>query len=104
MICYVVFDQFLLMCKECVNNVKKCNYFIKYSEMVQVVLNELLNKYSDEGVEVLESKDVLKIGKVVEFGCFKEIVDKGFGGKKEYEVVIVELEKVIYSIILDKLV
>lgn len=97
MICHVVFDQPPLTRKERANNVKKRNYFTKYSEMAQAVLNELLNKYSDEGVEALESKDALKTGKVVEFGRPIEIAKKGFGGKKEYEAAIAELEKAIYD-------
>ena len=88
--------------KERANNVKKRNYFTKYSEMAQAVLNELLNKYSDEGVEALESKDALKTGKVVEFGRPIEIAKKGFGGPKQYEAAIAELEKAIYSTTPDK--
>ncbi|MBD3587432.1 DEAD/DEAH box helicase family protein [Salinimonas sp. HHU 13199] len=102
MICHVVFDQPPLTRKERANNVKKRNYFNKYSEMAQAVLNELLNKYSDEGVEALESKDALKTGKVVEFGRPIEIAKKGFGGKKEYEAAIAELEKAIYDTTPDK--
>lgn len=102
MICHVVFDQPPLTRKERANNVKKRNYFTKYSEMAQAVLNELLNKYSDEGVEALESKDALKTGKVVEFGRPIEIAKKGFGGKKEYEAAIAELEKAIYDTTPDK--
>lgn len=102
MICHVVFDQPPLTRKERANNVKKRNYFTKYSEMAQAVLNELLNKYSDEGVEALESKDALKTGKVVEFGRPIEIAKKGFGGPKQYEAAIAELEKAIYSTTPDK--
>ena len=97
MICHVVFDQPPLTRKERANNVKKRNYFTKYSEMAQAVLNELLNKYSSEGVEALESKDALKTGKVVEFGRPIEIAKKGFGGPKQYEAAIAELEKAIYD-------
>ena len=50
MICHVVFDQPPLTRKERANNVKKRNYFTKYGELAQTVLQELLNKYSDEGV------------------------------------------------------
>ena len=39
MICHVVFDQPPLTRKERANNVKKRNYFTKYSEMAQAVLN-----------------------------------------------------------------
>ncbi|MDN3651495.1 DEAD/DEAH box helicase family protein [Thalassotalea ponticola] len=98
MICHVVFDQPPLTRKERANNVKKRNYFTKYGDMAQSVLNELLNKYSDEGVAAIESKDALKTGKIVELGRPLEIAKKGFGGKKQYESAIIELEKAIYEI------
>ena len=97
MICHVVFDQPPLTRKERANNVKKRNYFTKYGELAQTVLNELLNKYSDEGVAAIESKDALKTGKVVELGRPLELAKKGFGGAKQYESAITELEKAIYE-------
>lgn len=102
MICHVVFDQPALTRKERANNVKKRNYFTKYGDMAQTVLQELLNKYSDEGVAAIESKDALKTGKIVELGRPLEIAKKGFGGKKQYESAIIELEKAIYDIKPDK--
>lgn len=97
MICHVVFDQPPLTRKERANNVKKRNYFTKYGDLAQTVLNELLNKYSDEGVTAIESKDALKTGKVVELGRPLELAKKGFGGAKQYESAITELEKAIYE-------
>ncbi|EWH05414.1 DEAD/DEAH box helicase [Pseudoalteromonas lipolytica SCSIO 04301] len=97
MICHVVFDQPPLTRKERANNVKKRNYFTKYGDLAQTVLNELLNKYSDEGVAAIESKDALKTGKVVELGRPLELAKKGFGGAKQYESAITELEKAIYE-------
>lgn len=97
MICHVVFDQPPLTRKERANNVKKRNYFTKYGELAQSVLQELLNKYSDEGVTAIESKDALKTGKVVELGRPLELAKKGFGGPKQYEAALTELEKAIYE-------
>ncbi|KJZ02742.1 EcoAI/FtnUII family type I restriction enzme subunit R [Pseudoalteromonas piscicida] len=102
MICHVVFDQPPLTRKERANNVKKRNYFTKYGDLAQTVLNELLNKYSDEGVAAIESKDALKTGKVVELGRPLELAKKGFGGAKQYEAAITELEKAIYEAIPEK--
>ncbi|PHI37029.1 DEAD/DEAH box helicase [Pseudoalteromonas sp. GCY] len=102
MICHVVFDQPPLTRKERANNVKKRNYFTKYGDLAQTVLDELLNKYSDEGVAAIESKDALKTGKVVELGRPLELAKKGFGGAKQYEAAITELEKAIYEAIPEK--
>ncbi len=47
LICHVVFDQPALTRRERANNVKKRNYFSKYSDAAQTVLNALLDKYAD---------------------------------------------------------
>ena len=61
LICHVVFDQPALTRRERADNVKKKNYFSKYSEQAQAVLNALLDKYADNGVTEIESQNVLKV-------------------------------------------
>lgn len=61
MICHVVYDQPALTRKERADNVKKRNYFTKYGETAQQVLNNLLDKYADEGVQEIENIHVLKV-------------------------------------------
>lgn len=97
MICHVVFDQPALTRKERANNVKKRNYFTKYSEQAQVVLEKLLDKYADAGVLEVENLQTIKVQPFTEIGSFKEIVKDGFGGRKQYDQAITELEKAIYE-------
>ncbi|RTR34760.1 EcoAI/FtnUII family type I restriction enzme subunit R [Shewanella atlantica] len=97
MICHVVYDQPPLTRKERANSVKKRNYFTKYSDTAQTVLENLLLKYADMGVQEIESMQVLKVQPFNEIGSLSEIVKKGFGGKKEYEQAISELEAEIYQ-------
>ena len=49
-ICHIAFDMPPLTRKERANNVKKRNYFCKYSEVAQGVINKLLEKYENEGI------------------------------------------------------
>jgi len=77
--------------------VKKRNYFTKYGEKAKRVLEKLLDKYADEGLENLESMDILKVNPFDELGTPIEIV-KEFGGKDKYLMAIKELEKEIYQI------
>ncbi|ACA84800.1 EcoAI/FtnUII family type I restriction enzme subunit R [Shewanella woodyi] len=98
MICHAVYDQPPLTRKERANNVKKRNYFTKYSDTAQAVLQNLLLKYADVGVQEIESMQVLKVQPFNEIGSLSEIVKKGFGGKKEYEQAISELEAEIYQL------
>ena len=96
-ICHVAFDQPPLTRKERANNVKKRNYFTKYGEKAAKVLEALIDKYADEGIQNIESMEVLKINPISEFGSPIEIV-KSFGGRTQYLQAIKELENQIYSI------
>jgi len=102
MICHVVFDQPALTRKERAENVKKRNYFTKYSEQAQIVLNNLLEKYADAGVQEIESLHVLKVKPFSDIGSLSEIVKKGFGGKAKYNTAITELEQAIYQLASNK--
>jgi len=96
LICHVVYDKKPLTRKERANNVKKRNYFEKYGEKAQQVLKALLEKYADEGIESLESLEILKIDPFKEIGSPVEIV-RIFGSKDKYVEAIQELEKELYS-------
>lgn len=96
-ICHVAFDQQPLTRKERANNVKKRNYFTKYGEQAKNVLNALLDKYADEGIENIESMEVLKVNPVASYGSALEII-QSFGGKPNYLQAIKELENQLYQI------
>ena len=96
LICHVVFDKPPLTRRERVNNVKKHNYFTKYSEQAQAVIEKLLEKYADEGIENIESIEILKVQPFNAFGSPVEIIS-GFGGKDKYYQAIKELEDHIYE-------
>jgi type I restriction enzyme R subunit len=96
LICHVAFDQPPLTRRERANNVKKRNYFAKYGGQARKVLESLLEKYSDEGIENIESMDVLKIDPFPDFGSPIEII-KEFGSKEQYLKAIKELEKELYK-------
>ena len=97
LICHVVFDQPALTRRERADNVKKRNYFSKYSEQAQAVLNALLDKYADNGVTEIESQNVLKVTPFDKMGRPREIITKAFGGKPEYEKAISDLEHALYN-------
>jgi type I restriction enzyme R subunit len=96
LICHTAFDQPPLTRTERVNNVKKRNYFTKYSEQTRKVLETLLDKYADEGIENIEDMKILQVKPLDVFGSPMEIVDL-FGGKMGYLKALSELEKEIYA-------
>jgi type I restriction enzyme R subunit len=97
LICHVAFGQKPLTRKERANNVRKQDYFAKYGENVRAVLDTLLDKYADEGIQDVERMDVLKVTPFDRFGSIVEIV-KLFGGKEKYTVALKELEEQLYAI------
>lgn len=97
LVCHVAYDQPPLTRRERANNVKKRNYFAKYGEQAQAVLNALLEKYADTGVGDLESMDVLKVNPINQFGNPMYIVNRIFKGKQNFEQALRELEQELYA-------
>lgn len=98
LICHIAFDMKPLTRAERAKNVKKRNYFEKYSQVAQGVILKLLEKYENEGLTKINDVKILKLPEFNEFGSQLEIVKKGFGGKKNYEMAIKELVHELYTI------
>jgi type I restriction enzyme, R subunit len=96
LICHVAYDKPPMTRKERANNVKKRNYFTKYGEQARKVMESLLDKYADEGIDDIESMEVLKVQPFTEFGSPMEIINV-FGSKKKYLTALNELEKELYK-------
>ncbi|HCD1134177.1 TPA: DEAD/DEAH box helicase family protein [Morganella morganii] len=98
LLCHVVYGQPPLTRQERAANVRKRNYFTKYAEPAQQVLNTLLDKYADEGVQEIEDVLVLKLKPFDALGRPGEIIRAGFGNKAAYEQAVNELENEIYRL------
>jgi len=96
LICHVAFDQPPLTRKERANNVKKRNYFAKYSEQARAVLETLLEKYADTGITSIEDIKILTLDPFKNMGSATELVSV-FGGKQGYLAAIAELEQHLYA-------
>ena len=95
LICHVAFDMPPLSRKERAENVKKRNYFGKYSEKARAILNAIIDKFADDGIMEIESREILKFQPFDTFGTPYEII-KEFGGKDKYEEAIRELERELF--------
>ena len=96
LICHVAYDQPPLTRKERANNVKKRNYFTKYGDQARKVLEALLEKYADQGIENIENIQILTVPPINEFSSVTEII-KAFGSREEYDKAIKELENELYK-------
>jgi type I restriction enzyme, R subunit len=99
LICHVAFDQPLLTRRERAENVRKRNYFAKYGDQARLVIEALLEKYSDEGVQSIEDMKVLRVQPLDRFGTPVEIV-KRFGGREQFDAALRELEMELYQSVL----
>lgn len=97
LICHIVFGQPPLTRRERAEQVKKRNYFTRYGEKARAVLDALLDKYTSEGIENIESMNVLKVQPINQFGTPLEIIEY-FGGKEKYLQALHELETQLYSV------
>lgn len=82
--------------KERASNVRKKDFFSKYSAEAQAVLGILLDKYMNQGITEVEDIKVLSLADFANFGKPAKIV-KLFGGKAQYEAAIREMEEKLYE-------
>jgi type I restriction enzyme R subunit len=96
LVCHVAFDQKPLTRRERVYRVKKRDIFGKYGETARAVLEQLLDKYAEAGINSVESIEILRVDPLSKFGTPVEIVS-AFGGKNNYLQAIHELEQELYA-------
>jgi type I restriction enzyme R subunit len=96
LVCHVAFDRPALTRRERANHVRKRNYFVKYGEAARKVLEALLDKFADEGVDDIENMRVLQVQPLSKLGTAMELV-KCFGDKDTYLQAVRDLEDAIYS-------
>ncbi|KTF33296.1 EcoAI/FtnUII family type I restriction enzme subunit R [Xanthomonas vesicatoria] len=96
LICHVAFDQPPLSRRERAEGVRKRNYFARYQGKARQVLEGLLDKYADTGVEHIEDIRILQLDPFRTLGAPVELV-AAFGGKTNYQRAILELESQLYS-------
>ncbi len=95
-LCFVAYGKKPLTRAERANNVKKRDFFSKYSGDAKAVLEILLDKYMNQGISEVENIKVLSLADFANYGKPAKIV-KLFGGKAQYENAIKELRNTIYQ-------
>ena len=95
LICHVAFDQPPLTRRERADNVRKRNTFTEHSETARAVLDALLEKYADQGIDAIADIAVLKVDPIAGLGTTTELV-KSFGGRAHYDAAVQQLETELY--------
>lgn len=98
LICHFAFDQPVLTRSERVTKAKLTDLYAEHSDQAKAVLDALLEKYSDNGLEELDTKpmELLRVQPINEFGRPLEII-KLFGDKEGYLKSVKALENALYA-------
>lgn len=97
LVAHVAFNQKPLTRRERANKVKKRDVFGKYGEQARAVLEALLEKFADHGVQDIEDAKVLELPPFDQFGSRTQIRRGIFGGVDQYTQAIHELEQALYD-------
>ncbi|MEM5345791.1 EcoAI/FtnUII family type I restriction enzme subunit R [Paraburkholderia azotifigens] len=97
LVAYVAFDQKPLTRRERANNVKKRDVFGQYGEQARAVLEALLDKFADHGVQDIEDAKVLELPPFDRFGSKTQIRRGIFGSPEQYTQAVRALEQALYD-------
>ncbi|MFD2365477.1 EcoAI/FtnUII family type I restriction enzme subunit R [Pseudoduganella sp. GCM10020061] len=96
LVCHVAFDRPALTRRERAEQVKKRDAFAKYGDKARAVLEALVEKYADSGIETIEDIKILTLDPFTRLGTAGELI-QSFGGKPAYLSAIRELEDQLYG-------
>ncbi len=96
LICHVAFDRPPLTRRERAEQMRRHTVFDKYGEQARRVLEALLDKYADAGIESIEDIKILTLAPFTELGTAPELIG-AFGGRAAYLAAVRELEQVLYG-------
>ncbi|MEK7474691.1 MAG: DEAD/DEAH box helicase family protein [Candidatus Coatesbacteria bacterium] len=99
LLCYVAFSLPLRTRRERAEMLRrgKPDLFAKHSAEARQVLNEILDKYVEQGVEEFRLPDILKVPPVDRHGTVAEIA-KHFGGETQLRAAVLELQSQLYLV------
>ncbi len=97
LVAHVAFDQKPLTRRERANRVRKRDVFGQYGEPARAVLEALLDKFADHGVQDLEDPKVLELPPFDRLGSKTQIRRGLFGGPKQYAQAVRALERALYD-------
>ncbi len=97
LVAHVAFNQKPLTRRERANQVKKRDIFGKYGEQARIVLEALLDKFADHGVQDIEDSKVLELPPFDQIGTKTQIRRGIFGSTENYAQAILELEQALYD-------
>ena len=97
LVAHVAFDQPPLTRRERADKVRKRNVFGQYGDQARAVLEALLDKFADHGVQDIEDVKVLELPPFDRFGSKTQIRRGIFGSVDDYHKAVRALEQALYD-------
>ena len=95
-ILHIVYGQPPLTRRQRAAKAKRRNYFDRYQDQARAVLDALVDKYADAGIDSIEDSKVLRLPPFDQLGTAMELIN-AFGDKQEYQKALKALEDSLYS-------
>lgn len=99
LLCHIAFDATVLTCKQRAEQLKRKrkDFFGQYGEDARAILEILLEKYAEHGVDEFEIPTTFKANKEFEqYGNVAEIAQR-FGGVQQLREAVNQLQNLLYS-------
>ncbi len=99
LLCHIAFDAPVLTCKQRVEWLRRRNpdFFAQYGEEARAILEILLDKYAQKGIEEFEIPTAFKANQEFKkYGNVAEIAQQ-FGGVQQLREAVNQLQKALYS-------
>lgn len=97
LIAHIAFDRPALTRRERAESAKRSTVFSQYGDVARHVLEELLEKYADQGSDTLDSIELLKVVPFPSLGTPIQLV-RSFGDKSGYLRAVRSLDEAIYDV------
>lgn len=96
LILHVAYDEPPLTRKERADQVRKMNYFTRFGPQARKVMEALLEKYADHGIEAVEAPNALNVVPFPDIGTPVEIIT-AFGGRKQFQAALRDFKTQLYQ-------
>lgn len=98
LICHVAYGLKPMTRSERANHIKKSEMLDKYTGVARAVIDRLLEKYCDEGIDDIEDVGILKLDDFQEFGTPKHIINDIFGGRAIYMEIVKMIKNNLFEV------
>lgn len=98
LICHIAYGLKPLTRSERVKKLRKAMKIDEYTGISKEVIDALLEKYCDDGLDDIDDVAVLKLDQFKSFGTPKHIVNDVFGGRTNYRDLVTLIKTNLYSV------